>query len=160
MTAVDAVDRRIILATQAGLPLVERPYHAVAEEVGIPAAEVMDRLRRMQQDGIVRRIGAVPNHYALGYAFNGMSVWDVAESDIAEAGARVAGLHFVSHCYQRPPHPPDWPYTLFAMVHARDAAAAEGLVGEIAACLGPLSRGHRVLYSTLVLKKTGLRLGA
>jgi DNA-binding Lrp family transcriptional regulator len=157
---MDPIDRRIVLATQAGLPLVERPYHAVAEAVGIPAEEVMDRLRRMQEAGIVRRIGAVPDHYALGYAFNGMTVWDVADDDVAAAGARVAALPFVSHCYQRPRHPPDWPYSLFAMVHARDAEAAHALVAEIAAGLGGLSRGHLVLFSTRILKKTGLRLSA
>ncbi len=155
---LDPVDRRIVLATQAGLPLVERPYHAIAEAVGIPASEVMERLARMQRTGLIRRIGAVPDHYALGYAFNGMTVWDVADDDIAEAGARVAALPFVSHCYQRPRLLPDWPYCLFAMVHARDAGAAHALVAEIAAALGPLSRGHRVLFSTRILKKTGLRL--
>lgn len=158
MTSLDPIDRRIVLATQAGLPLVERPYHAVAETVGIPADEVMARMRRMQQAGIIRRIGAVPDHYALGYAFNGMTVWDVAEADLAEAGTRVAALPFVSHCYQRPRHLPDWPYSLFAMVHARDAESANALVAEVEACLGRLSRGHRVLFSTRILKKTGLRL--
>ncbi len=158
MNPLDPIDRRIVLATQDGLPLVERPYHAVAEAVGIPADEVMERMRRMQQAGIIRRIGAVPDHYALGYAFNGMTVWDVADCDIAEAGTRVAALPFVSHCYQRPRQPPDWPYALFAMVHARDADAANALVAEVEACLGRLSRGHRVLFSTRILKKTGLRL--
>ncbi len=158
MNPLDPIDRRIVLATQDGLPLVERPYHAVAEAVGIPADEVMERMRRMQQAGIIRRIGAVPDHYALGYAFNGMTVWDVADDDVAEAGTRVAALPFVSHCYQRPRRLPDWPYSLFAMVHARDPESANALVAGVEACLGRLSRGHRVLFSTRILKKTGLRL--
>jgi DNA-binding Lrp family transcriptional regulator len=81
---IDATDRRIILATQAGLPLVAHPYHAVAESLGIAPAEVMARMTRMQSTGIIRRIGVVPNHYHIGYRANGMSVWDVPDARVAE----------------------------------------------------------------------------
>ena len=158
-TALDAIDRCIIVSTQEGLPRVRRPYHAVAEELGISADEVMTRLRRMLNAGIIRRIGAVPNHYALGYQANGMSVWDVPDERIQELGRRIGELDFVSHCYHRPRHLPDWPYNLFAMVHGRDHAEVETKVGRIAALLGEADRGHAVLYSTRILKKTGLRLG-
>lgn len=156
---LDTLDDAILHATQGGLPLVPRPYDAVAAAVGSDGATVRDRLAAMLRDGIVRRIGVVPNHYALGYRHNGMTVWDVDEANIETAGERVAALPFVSHCYHRPRRPPGWPYTLFAMIHARDAATAAALVAEIAAVLGPLARGHDALYSTRILKKTGLRLG-
>lgn len=158
MRALDDIDRRIILATQDGLPLVADPYGAVAEQLGLSPDEVMVRLRAMQHSGIVRRIGVVPNHYALGYRFNGMTVWDVADEHVEEAGARMTGLGFISHCYQRPRRPPHWPYNLFAMIHARDPGTADALVARIAGALGELNRGHRVLFSTRILKKTGLRL--
>lgn len=160
MSALDEVDRRIILATQDGLPLVADPYGAVAEALGLDPDDIIARIVRMQQDGIIRRIGVVPNHYALGYRFNGMTVWDVADEDVEEAGARMTGLGFVSHCYQRPRRLPHWPYNLFAMIHARDAGTAESLVSEIADALGNMNRGHHVLFSTRILKKTGLRLTA
>jgi DNA-binding Lrp family transcriptional regulator len=157
---VDTVDRAIILATQEGLPRVSRPYHAIAEQLGIGADEVMARLQRMLESGVIRRIGAVPNHYALGYRANGMSVWDVPEERIRELGAQIGALDFVSHCYHRPRHLPDWPYNLFAMVHGRDRAEVEAKVARIAELLGAADRGHAVLYSTRILKKTGLRLGS
>lgn len=157
--ALDAVDRQIIVATQEGLPRVRRPYHAVAEQLGLGADEVMSRLRRMLATGIIRRIGAVPNHYALGYQANGMSVWDVPDERIQELGQRIGELDFVSHCYHRPRHLPDWPYNLFAMVHGRDRAEVATKVARIAGLLGAADRGHAVLYSTRILKKTGLRLG-
>ncbi len=157
-SALDATDRKIIVATQAGLPRVSRPYHAIAEQLGIGADEVMARLRRMLDTGIIRRIGAVPNHYTLGYRANGMSVWDVPEECIRELGKKIGELDFVSHCYHRPRHLPDWPYNIFAMVHGRDRAAVEAKVAQIAALLGEADRGHDVLYSTRILKKTGLRI--
>jgi siroheme decarboxylase len=160
MTDLDDIDRSIILATQEGLPLVPRPYDHVAEQLGVAPDDVRARLARMMEKGVIRRIGVVPNHYALGYRFNGMTVWDVADEDVPAAGAAVAALGFVSHCYQRPRLLPHWPYNLFAMIHAREEAAAAQLVDQIAAALGPINRGHRVLYSTRILKKTGLRLRA
>ncbi len=157
---LDALDRHLIVATQEGLPRVSRPYHAIAQTLGISAEEVMARLRRMLDNGMIRRIGAVPNHYALGYKANGMSVWNVPDERIRELGRSIGELDFVSHCYHRPRHLPEWPYNLFAMVHGRDRAEVEAKVAQIATRLGTADRGHTVLYSTRILKKTGLRLGS
>ncbi len=157
-SVLDEIDRRIMLATQEGLPVVARPFAAVAETVGIPVEEVIARFRFMQEQGIVRRIAAVPNHYKLGYTANGMTVWEVPLEVIDEAGRRLAALEYVSHCYRRPAKPPVWPYTLFAMVHAKDRAEVEARVAEMADLLDGLARSHTVLYSTKILKKTGLRI--
>ena len=62
--ALDPIDRRIVKATQAGLPLTPAPYAAVAEALGLTEAEVIARLASMQERGIVRRIAVAPNHYA------------------------------------------------------------------------------------------------
>ncbi|MDP1898149.1 MAG: AsnC family transcriptional regulator, partial [Sulfurimicrobium sp.] len=145
---MDAIDRAIILATQEGLPLVPQPYHAVAEQVGIAPGEVMERLAAMLESGVIRRIGAVPNHYALGYKANGMTVWDVADERIDELGERIGQLASVTHCYQRPRHLPDWPYNLFAMVHGHDRAEVEQKARQIDEILGDACRGHEILYST------------
>jgi DNA-binding Lrp family transcriptional regulator len=130
----------------------------VAEQLGVAPQEVMARLKGMLERGVLRRIGAVPNHYALGYRANGMSVWDVPDERMEELGPRVGALPFVSHCYRRPRRPPEWPYNLFVMVHGRDRRAVEAQVEQLAAVLGEAERGHEVLYSTRILKKTGLRL--
>ena len=155
---MDAADHRIVRATQEGLPLEPRPYHAVAEAAGLEPTEVMERMERMLAEGSIRRIGAVPNHYALGYRANGMAVWDVADDAVDALGARIAALGLSSHCYRRPRHPPHWPYNLFTMVHGRNRAEALLAVEEVAAVLGPAVRAREVLFSTRILKKTGLRL--
>lgn len=156
---LDAVDRQIILATQAGLPLVPQPYRFVARQVGISAEEVMRRMDVMRESGVIRRIGAVPNHYQLGYKFNGMTVWDVADDKIDELGAQVGRLDFVSHCYHRPRHLPDWPYNFFAMVHSKTKQGVQEKAAVIEQVLGEYCRGRAVLYSSRILKKTGLRIG-
>ena len=159
------LDARIVRATQAGLPLVTRPYRQVAERVGVSEAALIARLRAMLADGRIRRVGAVPNHYALGYAANAMSVWDVADEAVDTLGRLVGALPFVTHCYRRPRLLPErarglpaWPYNLFAMVHGRDRAETARKVHEIEIVLGNHARAHEVLYSTRILKKTGLRI--
>jgi len=155
---LDDIDRKIIHATQSGLPLVSRPYNDIAQRLGISSEEVITRMSAMQQRGIIRRIAAVPNHYALGYKGNGMTVWDVPDDLVNELGQQVGALEFVSHCYHRPRYLPDWPYNLFAMVHAHNREEAMLLVDKIAALLGENDRAHDVLFSKRILKKTGMRL--
>ena len=153
------MDRRIIHATQSGLPLVRRPYEAVGAALGISGEQVRERLQAMLDDGLIRRIGAVPNHYRLGFTANGMSVWDVPDERIDALGEAVGRLPFVTHCYHRPRALPLWPYNLFAMVHGKSRDEVEAQVGQIAALLGADCRVHDVLYSSRILKKTGLRIG-
>ena len=156
--SLDELDRRIIRATQSGLPLVRRPYEAVGAALGISGEQVRERLQAMLEEGLVRRIGAVPNHYRLGFTANGMSVWDVADERVDELGERIGQLPFVSHCYRRPRKPPVWPYNLFAMLHGRSRDEVEAQAQQVAALLGDACRAHDILYSTAILKKTGLRI--
>ena len=155
---IDSTDRRIIAATQAGLPLVPQPYAAVAQELGLDESELCNRLRAMQDSGIIRRVAVAPNHYALGMLANGMSVWDIEDARVADLGAQVGALDYVSHCYERPRALPDWPYNLFAMIHGSNRDEVEAKRQEVAALLGGACRGSDILYSTRILKKTGLRL--
>ncbi len=155
---IDQLDRNIVRATQEGLPLQIAPYTEVAEVCGCDTSTVLQRMRRMLERGVIRRIGAVPNHYRLGLHSNGMSVWDVTDDRLRELGARIGRLNSVSHCYERPRHPPLWPYNLFAMVHGRDHDEVSSKLDEIAALLGRNCRQRDVLFSTRILKKTGLRL--
>jgi DNA-binding Lrp family transcriptional regulator len=156
--SIDDIDRRIIVATQGGLPLVSEPYQEVASQVGISKSEVIRRMQSMLDVGIIRRMGAVPNHYALGYKSNGMTVWDVPDERMHELGSKLGALDFVSHCYHRPRHLPFWPYNLFAMVHGCSRDEVYEQVRQIEHLLGDDDNGHDILFSTRILKKTGLRL--
>ena len=155
---MSALELAVVKATQAGLPLVPQPYAQLACRLGIAESEVLGALERMLGDGRIRRIGAVPNHYALGYTANAMSVWDVADDAVAALGRAVGDLPFVSHCYRRPRRLPHWRYNLFAMVHGKDRAETAHKIRGIEFLLGKHVRAHDVLYSTRILKKTGLRL--
>ena len=154
----DTIDRQIIEATQAGLPLVANPFAAIAAEVGISEQDVIQRMATLKQRGIIRRIAAAPNHYRLGMTANGMSVWDVDDDAVDRLGAQVGAFDFVSHCYRRPRALPDWPYNLFAMVHGQGREEVHLKCEEISLLLGTACRSADLLFSTRILKKTGLRL--
>ena len=156
--ALDATDRRLVAATQAGLPLVPQPYDVVGAALGLSAQDVRARLASLLERGVIRRIGAVPNHYALGYSANAMSVWDVDDARVDEFGERIGRLPGVTHCYRRTRHLPGWPYNLFVMLHGRSRADVEQQADAVAAVLGDACRARDILYSTKILKKTGLRL--
>ena len=163
--ALDDFDRALIAATQGGLPLVPRPYDAVGERLGVSGQQVRERLAQMLETGLIRRIGAVPNHYRLGFTANGMSVWDVDDTQVDRLGTqvdalgeRIGQLAGVSHCYRRPRRLPAWPYNLFAMLHGRTRTEVEQQAAQVRDLLGAACTGHDILYSTAILKKTGLRL--
>ena len=158
-TPIDEIDRALIRAAQGGLPFDPQPYARLGEKIGLNEAAVIARLERMIERGVVRRIGLVPNHFRLGYAANGMTVWDVADDEAEKLGAWVGALDFVSHCYLRPRALPDWPYNLFAMAHGASRDEVRAKAARIAELLGPACRGSDILFSTRILKKTGLRLG-
>jgi DNA-binding Lrp family transcriptional regulator len=155
---MDAIDRAIISVTQSGLALVSQPYHAIAVQIDEPVEIVKERLQQMLENGQIRRIGAVPNHYKIGYKANAMSVWDVADEDIEELGNMLGQQSFVSHCYQRPRFLPEWPYNLFAMLHGKSKEDVSQQVIQLKELLGDKCRQYELLYSTEILKKTGLRL--
>ncbi len=158
ISASDAHQARALIAlTQAGLPLVADPWAWIGERLGLPAQDALALVQRLQAAGLIRRVAAVPNHYRLGYRHNGMTVWDVDDDAIAELGARVGALPFVSHCYRRPRRP-GWRYNLFAMVHGREAAQIDALRAQIRAQLGDALRADDMLVSRRILKKTGLRI--
>ncbi|MGB2739502.1 MAG: Lrp/AsnC family transcriptional regulator [Cognaticolwellia sp.] len=165
------LERQYVLLTQSGLPIVAQPYQVIAEQLEISVADVLAMTLDLKERGIIRRIAAVPNHYKLGYRFNGMTVWDVEDSSVSEYGKAIGQLPFVSHCYLRPRHLPRWNYNLFAMVHGKTEHEVQQYRTQIKDLLinvlqarndDPDHKGkfqtNDMLTSTEILKKTGLRL--
>lgn len=157
---LDDIDRKLISITQTGISIERFPYQKIADNMGATQQEVLQRLQGLLACGIIRRIGAVPNHYRLGLTANGMTVWDVDDDKVIELGNIIGQLDFVSHCYQRPRHLPVWPYNLFAMVHGHDRDEVNTKVEQIKNLLGKHCKRHETLFSSAILKKTGLRLAA
>ncbi len=152
-------ERAVLAAIQDGLPLEPEPYRVVGERVGMSEARVMELVTSMLVEGKIKRIGAVPDHYALGITANGMSVWDVPDEVASDVGRRLGAREEITHCYKRPRRA-SWPYNIFGMVHARSRDEVVATVERIAQELGIARYPHDVLFSTRLLKKRGTRVRA
>ena len=67
-------------------PWSPRPYAAIGDRLGIGEAEVIAGLRRLIDDGVIKRFGVIVRHRALGYRANAMVVWDVPDARVGAAG--------------------------------------------------------------------------
>ncbi|WP_254525172.1 Lrp/AsnC family transcriptional regulator [Natrinema caseinilyticum] len=155
-------ERDLVLEIQDGVPLTETPYTDVAGAIGVETEWVLETIKRFEREGKIRRIGVVPNHYALGYTENGMTVWNVPDELVADVGPEVASLPFVTHCYRRPRHEGVWPYNFFAMTHGRSEAESERRIEQVRETMAGYwdvtEDDWDSLFSTQILKKTGIRL--
>jgi DNA-binding Lrp family transcriptional regulator len=155
-------ERDLVVEIQGGLPITEAPYADVAAALDTDIDWVIETITRFEREGKVRRVGVIPNHYALGYTENGMTVWDVPEEVLDEVGPAVADLDFVTHCYERPRHAGVWEYNFFAMTHGRTEAESERRIAEVRELMTEHwdvgANDWDTLFSTRILKKTGIRI--
>lgn len=152
-------DRTLIAAMADGLPLVPRPYDALAEATGMTPQEIVGRLSALTEAGLIRRMGVVVRHHELGYHANAMVVWAIPDDEVEAVGARLGACPEVSLCYRRPARPPHWPYTLFTMVHGQDRATVTAQVDALAEREGVGRFRRELLFSLRRFKQCGARYG-
>lgn len=151
----DPRDRSILGAIEDGLPLVEQPYRAVAEQLDLDQAEIIDRLDHLASAGIVTRFGCVVRHDKLGYISNAMAVWDVSDEMADSVAATFTCNPHVTLCYRRPRHLPLWPYNIFCMIHAKASRDAYAVIDEINLLADTGLNKQAVLFSTRCFKQRG-----
>ncbi|GAB6054466.1 Lrp/AsnC family transcriptional regulator [Magnetospira thiophila] len=148
-------DLALIEALSDGLELIPQPYRALGARVGLSEAETLRRIESLITSGVIRRFGVVVHHHRLGLRANGMSVWDIDDTEVAEIGRRMGAFPFVTLCYRRPRRLPDWPYNLFAMVHGSKRQTVLDQVEQMAGQLGLSAHPHEVLFSGRQFKQRG-----
>lgn len=148
-------DIPFVRALQEDLPLVQRPFHVLAQREGLAEGALLDATRRLLEAGIMRRYGATLRHRQAGYTANAMAVWQVPVERVGAAGRAAASQRGVSHCYERPARPPAWPYQLFTMVHARSQEELERALAGLREVIRPCDMA--VLETVKEYKKVRLR---
>jgi siroheme decarboxylase len=151
---LSAFDIALIRELQLDLPLVPEPYAGMAERLGISQPQLFEAAARLRADGYLRRMAAVLHHREAGFGANAMGVWVVPPDRTEAVGTVMASFRGVSHCYLRPTYP-DWPYSIFTMVHGQSARDCEAIIGAVAAETG--IGAYALLYSTKQYKKVRLR---
>ena len=147
--------RDLIEAIQGGLPLVERPYQALAKQLKLGEAEVIEKLKRLISSGAIKRFGVVVRHHEVGYRANAMVVWNVPDNEVDQIGQKLGEIDCVTLCYQRPRVQPRWPYNLFCMIHGQNRDEVLKCIAQLRSQHGLESVRHDILFSGKRFKQRG-----
>ena len=150
---IDETDKRIIQLIQGDLPLDSRPFETMAEQIGITEEEMVERIKVLKEEGIIRRFGATLRHQEAGFSSNAMVAWVVPEERIEEVGKIMAGFRQVTHCYHRRPQK-DLKFNLYTMVHGKDREACHLIAEKMSARAG--IEDYVLLFSEKEYKKTSM----
>ncbi|MBE9565021.1 MAG: AsnC family protein [Proteobacteria bacterium] len=152
-----ADDRALIKAVEGGLPVVSRPYEAIANKLECSEQDVISRLKHLIDNGAIKRYGVVVRHKELGYTANGMVVWNIPDDKVDDMGTCIGNYDCVTLSYRRPRRLPDWSYNLFTMVHGSSREEVSKKVAEIVESCGLQNIEHTILFSTRRFKQRGAR---
>ena len=95
---MDDLTKRLIDRIQMGIPLKERPYLAIAQELERSEKDVLESLQKLKEDGLLSFLGPIYATRATGYRTTLMAM---EAPHIEQAAAVVASYPGVSHCYER-----------------------------------------------------------
>lgn len=145
---MDETDLRILAALQESFPLVERPFLELAKELGIEEDELIKRVSRLKELGLIRRIGPILDLRRLG--LSGVLVaMRVSPEDADQVSAAVNEYDEVSHNYLRPN---ESGYNLWFTI-----SAPEERVGEIISEIKRRTGREMLVLPTIRIFKIGVK---
>ncbi len=153
--AFTALEERILALAGDDLPDSPAPFADIAAAAGTDEETVLALLRRLKDDGIIRRFGATLRHQKAGWGHNAMVAWRVDDPDQALAVGEVMARHpQISHCYIRRTYP-EWPYNLYTMIHGRNPGDCDQVAEGLSRSTGVTD--YQMVQSVRELKKTSMR---
>jgi siroheme decarboxylase len=153
MPKFDDIDKKIISIIQKDIPVSSRPFAIMADQAGITENQFIERLKRLDRDGVMRRFGATLRHQEAGFNSNAMVAWVVPDDQVEETGTAMAGFREVSHCYNRNPQK-DWKYNLYTMIHGDSRDECYEIADQMSQKTG--IKEYSLLFSEKEFKKTSM----
>ena len=153
-TGLSDLEKSIIRELTGDLPVTSRPFAPIARQLGISQKRLLAIVKRLKDEGYIRRFGATLRHRNSGFSANAMVVWKIPDEKIQEVGRAMASYREVTHCYHRRPEG-QWQYNLFTMIHGRGEEACRRVAEKISRETG-ISE-YQLLFSQRELKKTTMR---
>ena len=144
-------ENKILSVLQRGFPSSPTPYRDMAGQAGIETDRLLAVLKDWKQKGLLRRIGAIVNHFKAGLGAGAMVVWQVEPQHVKQAGETLVRFKEVSHCYERSIDR-NWPYNLYTMIHAENPDDIDDIVKRMGQACGV--EKYRILITEKELKKT------
>jgi siroheme decarboxylase len=148
---LDPLDIRLLRELENGLPLVPEPFGKIGKRLGLSGPEVLERIRNLQEEGIVRKFRARINQRQVGISANALVAWKPADAMKCDTGPLLAAFPCVTHCYERSPIPGRWEFTIYTVHHGYSREAVLSEVRAIADRIGV--NDYVVLFSTEEFKR-------
>ena len=152
LVKLDKTDEDILRIMQDDIPLESRPFLIVSKKLGISEEEVIDKIQKMVDSGIIRRFSASMRHRKLGIKANPLIAWNIPPDMIEEVGNKLANFEEVTHCYERPLIPGKWEFNLYTMIHGYDTKSVIKTAEKLSTAVG--INNYIMLYSSKEYKKT------
>jgi len=149
-----ALEKQLVQELQTEIPLVSRPFLALAQKLNLSEDEVLAKIKDLAVQGLIRRFGATVNHQRVGYMVNAMVVWQIPEEQIEEAGKILASFPEVTHCYARPAQP-EWPYNLYTMIHGKTHQECHKIINRLIRAAE--IKNYCALFTVAELKKSKMK---
>lgn len=148
---MDQLDIQILYAMSGDMPLSLEPFKDLGEQVGIQEREVLERIHKLREKGIVKRIAPILYHQKTTFQYNALTIWAIEKQRVDEIADVLMDFKHISHVYERESCQ-EWSYNLYGMLHGRKAEDIDRVVEEILKVTGPVP--HKVIYTTKEWKKT------
>jgi len=146
---LDRIDVLLLELTQR-IPLTVQPFDDIAAELGISPDEVLTRVTKLKQMGIIRRFGVVIKPNSIGFEANAVVAWKIPKDRVSEVGQYFASFREITHCYERIPVQEHWEYNLYIVMHAQERQTIEQMAQVLAETIG--IQDYIILYSKRDLK--------
>lgn len=148
---MDPIDRDLLAVLERGLPVTREPFAEIGRVIGIAESDVLERLKRLKTEGVIRRFKARIDQRKVGILANALVAWHVPADRRDEAGARLSQFPGVTHCYERRPVPGRWDYTHYTVHHGCNRRDVATEVKKVAEILG--LDEYTMIFSTAELKR-------
>lgn len=136
---------------QAQLPDSLTPYADIARACGVSEADVINLLKSLIENGVIRRFGCSLAHARAGWDVNAMVAWKVEPDQAEKCAELIKNNSHISHVYLRASPLPDWPYSFYTMIHAQTEDELADIVAELASAW---KLEYSILRTVRELKKT------
>ncbi len=153
---MDELDRKLINEIAKGIPLIAKPFNEIADKLKISPDEVVARIAKLQESGVIRRFGASIKPNNLGLSANALVAWNIPEKRVQEVGTYLSKFKEITHCYQRKTVAGRWDYNLYTVMHGQERRVVEQFVNNLSKTVE--ISDYIILYSTKDLKKSSASL--
>ncbi|WP_347491074.1 siroheme decarboxylase subunit alpha [Desulfoscipio sp. XC116] len=123
--SVDRIDKQLLNIIQSNFPVTERPYDMIGQKLGISEQNVLERLQRLRQAGIIRRLGGLFDSRKIGYTGT-LCAMQVPEKDIDRVAQIINSYPGITHNYLR-----NHRYNMWFTLLAQTEQHIEGVLNEI-----------------------------